>query len=109
MSKEPPKYSLSDARKAAQKGNVYLDRNAKKDSANLGYSQEDICKCMASLQESDFHKSIDYGPDERTGARIVCDVYKMRFRVNDSRIDDLYIKFRLAAKSHLWIASFKQE
>lgn len=107
MTKKPPIYDINDVHEVANKGNVNLERNAAKDSKNLGYTDVDVCKCMATLSQNDYFKSIVKPNSIKSGPDLVSDVYKINYKLNDEQEDALYIKFRLSAKNHMFIGSFK--
>lgn len=86
-------YNLDEVRKLAKQGAVeYMGRTANRDAAELGYSLNDVIRCLAALTEDEFSKSLEYG------AGLKHDVYITKFpRPNgeEDEIDELYVKFVL--------------
>jgi len=102
-------YSLEAVRRLASEQKVsYGSRDVIRDTENFGYSLDDVCNCLASLQEDDYHESVDYG-DKRGWL----DVYKCSWPAPvapESRIDNLYVKFKLNRDCILIVlASFHPE
>lgn len=96
-----PEYNLEQIKKAVRKDKIqYYGRRVSIDTANLGYTFEDVCKCLLTLKTSDYHETIQYSQDP------VFDVYLVNYLraecIDD--IDRLYIK--LAYIEAVVIASF---
>lgn len=89
-----PIYDLSTVINSALAENIsYRGRKVNTDIANLGYTLQDVARCVASLTIKHFVKSHNYE------SRIPDDEYRIQVcRSNedgDSTTDDLYIKFSL--------------
>ncbi len=108
MATSSPIYALSDVIAAATDAdNVVFDgRRAALDAANLRYTLEDVARCIASLDASDFHKTLKY--DEGNSATEF-DVYKTKFRLNEEFVDDLYVKLAMDECGRVVVGSFKLE
>lgn len=89
-----PIYDLSIVINSARALNIsYRGRKVNTDITNLGYTLQDVAKCVSSLTSCHFVKSHSYEH------RIPDDEYRIQFpRTNDDGeivVDDLYIKFSL--------------
>ena len=90
-----PVYSLCDVQKAVREGKIeYRGRKVRQNIEDLGYEFEDVKNCLLSLTECNFRKT-----HCREGEIPDDDDYVIKYckKLNDddSRIDELYIKFCL--------------
>ena len=85
-----PKYDLRQIHRLAAVGKVvYATESALRDTDNLGYELDDVCRCLQELKSSDFRHSGRYeGP-------LWYDVYRIRFTGPTEHVDNLYIKLSL--------------
>jgi hypothetical protein len=88
-----PLFDLERVREAGRLGKVGLQRTAQRDIQELGYSLEDVNRCIETLRPEDFHKSEAYGD------HLECDVYLRGFQGSPGGFDDLYIKLRIPPTS----------
>jgi len=98
-----PAYSLDEVRRYAIDEKVrYAGDRVCDDTDELGLSVEEVCACLGSLVEGDFHESIQYG------SRLTWhDVYLKPYRTPKGRHVELYIKFKvLGDRLNLFICSF---
>jgi Motility quorum-sensing regulator, toxin of MqsA len=75
---------------AAQQSVIYGGRRVQNHIANLGYSLEAVCECLAQLTPDNFKQSERYSPDGPWH-----DVFLKTFRGPGNCDDDLYIKLTL--------------
>lgn len=75
---------------AAAGGVVLFGKKIRVDVAQLGYSHEDQCGCIAKLQATEFRESIKY-PD----CKDWLDVYLTRYLCAAGVENDLYVKLML--------------
>lgn len=102
MTPSTPLYDLDLVRAAAEKGHVFLTRNAQRDYQELGYDLDDVHDCLANLRISD-HR----GVVEIRGIRY--DVYHPNYRGPGGVVDELYVKLNAnerATVPQIAIASF---
>jgi|SRR5476649_498043 len=89
---DSPCYDLRDVFIATLNDDIILSRKAQKDSRNLGYSRDDLIRCLQSLKPSDFKHCKIYPPNP-----FPHDVYVTRYyRSPEDNYDDVYIKFFMA-------------
>jgi hypothetical protein len=88
--KDSPTYALTRVKELAASESVSLTGRSTRDSQDLGYSFEEVCRCVSELEPQDFDHSVRYETNW-----FWFDVYKMRNQTSRRRIDDLYIKIRL--------------
>lgn len=97
-------YCLQDVHLIAQKQHIeYFGRVVSRDAAELGYSFEDVVRCVLNITEDEFSKTLRYD----TGP--VFDVYLTRYpRPNcEGELDELYVKLALVKdRLVLTLASF---
>ena len=93
MHPKAPHYPLEDVKDAARKGNFVLRRSAETSSIELGYFENDIKRCLLSLTEKNFDKTIPYEHARYPGQTTECDVYLIDFTHVSERADNLYVKF----------------
>lgn len=109
MTQKSPKYDLADVRRVANDlRRITLSPKADTDSKALEYSLEDIAACINQLSASDFHRTHAYKNDPGTSIPMLYDdAYITTFQLPDqSKPDELYIKFRLSIGDQLFIDSF---
>ena len=87
-----PYYSLAALHKAVLSKAVQLSRGADRDRSNLGYSDEEVHKCLLALTEQHFGKTHKYSHGW-------CDDYHLNWahmnQDEETQRDDLYIKVKL--------------
>lgn len=84
-----PRYDLRQVQTLAARQRVHVTPSALRDSTNLGYQLDDVCRCLRALKSNDFRHSGRYeGP-------LWHDVYEIRFVGPTEHVDDLYIKLAL--------------
>lgn len=87
-------YSLPRVRELArEKQIVYVSRKVQRDISNLGYTMDDVCTCLASLQDGDYRESLQYAENSPW-----LDVYRKLWSGCDTgqlEPDSLYIKLKL--------------
>lgn len=89
--RDRPDYSLDCIRDLARLGDVaYGGRRVERHIENLGYSPEEVAKCLSSLVESNYQRSERSPPDPKWR-----DVYHMNWHSSLSCVDELYIKISL--------------
>jgi hypothetical protein len=88
-----PLFDLERIREAGRLGKVGLQRTPQRDIQELGYSLDDVHRCIATLRSEDFHKSEAYED------HCECDVYLRGFLGPRGSVDDLYIKLRIPPTS----------
>jgi motility quorum-sensing regulator/GCU-specific mRNA interferase toxin len=84
-----PRYELRQVHDLARLQRVYMTRSAVRDSINLGYRLDDVCRCLEALKTSDFRHSGRYD------RALWYDVYRCQFTSPSEHLDDLYIKLSL--------------
>jgi hypothetical protein len=84
-----PRYDLRQVHSLAARGRVFMTWSAIRDSSNLGYELDDVCRCLEELRSSDVRHSSRYGGPAWH------DVYRIRFTSPAGYVDDLYIKLSL--------------
>lgn len=106
MPPQAPIYNLSELHDLAEDPDriVFHGREAHKSSLGLGYSLDDIARCIKSLAPTDFHKRLVY---ETGDPPTRFDVYKSTFELNEQHTDYLYIKLALNDCGQIVVASFK--
>lgn len=107
MSNKTPTYSLKEICQAAKLGNIPYQSQKKKpqiDALNLGYSIEELVKCLCSLKDSQFIESKEYTLPQGNKT-VIFDVYVTICTSSEGYLDTLYIKLRLSS-SWLIIGSF---
>jgi len=85
-----PRYDLRQVHALAAQRQVFMTWSAIRDSTNLGYESDDVCRCLEELKSSDFKHSGRYG------GPLWYDVYRIRFTSPTQHVDDLYIKLSLS-------------
>ena len=83
-------YSLDRIKELAEWGNVmYLSSRVTRHVENLGYSPDDVHKCLSCLEEENYDKSIRYdgGP--------WLDIYLISYTGSTGHTENLYIKLKL--------------
>ena len=89
--RDRPDYSLDCIRDLARLGAVaYGGRRVEQDIENLGYSPDEVAKCLGCLDESNYHQSERSPPSQKWR-----DVYHMKWHSSLSYVDELYIKMSL--------------
>jgi hypothetical protein len=84
-------YALEQVRAVASVGKVgFASRRVSQDIANLGYSLDQVCECLAALEACHFHESV-----RRDQSEAWVDVYLMHWSLDQGKTDPLYIKFKL--------------
>jgi formylmethanofuran dehydrogenase subunit E len=102
-----PSYLLSSVKTAVKKSRIlFRGYKVRNDINNLEYSPKELKKCLMSLTEKEFNKTITYSDEE------IFDVYKINYEANirgKKKRDELYIKLRLVNGSlTVELASFHQ-
>lgn len=92
QTKYQPSYALDRIGELARQGKViYGGRRVELDiQENLQMSQEEVCRCIASLKPSHFRHSKLY-PDRRKWMDVYCRAWAV-----DGQTHDLYIKLMLS-------------
>jgi|GEM_PF-658069 hypothetical protein len=85
-----PCYLLDDIRQAAQNGKFRYDgRKVNSDIRNLGYTGDDVKRCISQLTTSQFKKSLKF-------ENATYDVYICAYQKQDEApVDEIYMKLRL--------------
>ncbi|TAN04139.1 MAG: type II toxin-antitoxin system MqsR family toxin [Rhodanobacteraceae bacterium] len=84
-------WALSRIHERAMRGSVrYGGTRVQLDVDNLGLNVDDVCECLATLEESCFQHSERYAADGPWN-----DVYRRLWAPAGRAPDDLYIKLRL--------------
>jgi len=93
-----PFYSLDAIRLAAQNGSFRYDgRQVDRDIRNLGYTGDDVKRCISNLITDQFQKSIQY-------ENATYDVYISDYQKHDDApIDKIYLKLRLLPNGELQV------
>jgi hypothetical protein len=93
-----PFYSLDAIRLAAQNGSFRYDgRKVNSDIRNLGYTGNDVKRCISQLITSQFQKSLQF-------ENAIYDVYICDYQKQDeSPIDKIYMKLRLLPNGELQV------
>ncbi|WP_428103464.1 hypothetical protein [Candidatus Rariloculus sp.] len=80
---------------------------AETDTANLGYSLDDVIACLTSLQEDDFNdcSTVTLSASGGRSMRSYADSYVTEFKGPTEEVDKLYVKFRVSA-TWLFVHSF---
>ncbi|MEC4747450.1 type II toxin-antitoxin system MqsR family toxin [Methylomicrobium sp. Wu6] len=93
-----PAYELNDIRQSAQQGKFrYEGRKVNSDIRNLGYTGEDVKRCIAGLTASQFQKSLQY-------QNAIYDVYICDYEQHDDAVKDrIYMKLRLLANGEIQV------
>ncbi|RZO86877.1 MAG: type II toxin-antitoxin system MqsR family toxin [Oceanococcus sp.] len=101
-----PAYALAAIHELAKQQKLILEsRKVQNDVGNLGYSIEEVCRCIAGLRDADFSISILY-PGEKKWS----DVYLKEFRASGrDDADHLYIKLRVPRGQQVVLFSFHLE
>ncbi len=91
-----PAYPLDDIRAAAEAGNIlYGGRNVSRDINNLGYTTDEVIRCIVGLQDRHYQKTLTF-----TDKGTVFDVYIRDF-THQEHTDRIYMKLRLLSNSTL--------
>jgi hypothetical protein len=95
LTRETPEYSLAEVRAAAEaKALDFVSFKVQSDIAAISYPIEEVCRCLAGLEEKDFSHAERYVNDLRWN-----DVYKLARKGELSgKTHDLYIKFKMKDK-----------
>ena len=85
-----PAYALDDIRTAAENRRIRYDgRKVNSNIRDLGYTLDDVARCVAGLKQENFRKSLAY-------SNAVYDVYIGRcYRPQTRDADDIYMKLRV--------------
>lgn len=75
---------------AAAEAVHFASSRVQRDTANLKYSLQAVCKCLATLTDGNFKHSVRYS---ESGPWM--DVYLVRYRGPTDQDDPLYIKFSM--------------
>jgi Motility quorum-sensing regulator, toxin of MqsA len=98
-----PNYSLDDIRDAAKQGKLrYAGLKVDRDIRNLGYTGDDVAKCIGLLTSRHFKKCLHY-------ENAIYDVYHCKYQKQDeAAIDQIYMKLRLLTNGEVQVevASF---
>ena len=93
-----PNYSLNVIREFAQKGSFRYDgRQVDRDIRNLGYTGDDVIRCILQLVTGQYQKTIQY--ENATYDVYICDYQKD----DEASIDKIYMKLRLLPNNELQI------
>lgn len=99
-------YSLPRIIELAEQGQVrYFSKTVEHQAENLSFSPEDVCNCLAELNEGCFCHSVKYA-----NQKFWMDVYHIFCQGQSGHQDNLYIKLKLD-RDCIWIylASFHQK
>ncbi|HEC85825.1 MAG: hypothetical protein DRR08_24935 [Candidatus Parabeggiatoa sp. nov. 2] len=91
MSNKTSKYSLKEICQAAKLGNIAYQSQHEKpqiDALNLGYSVEELVKCLCSLKDSQFIGSKEYTLPQGNKA-VTFDVYITTCTSSEGHLDTL--------------------
>lgn len=89
--RDKPEWSLTRIHDlAAQQAISYASSRVQRDTSNLGYSVESVCKCLSSLSADHFQHSVRYSDSEPW-----LDVYLVKYRGPTDQDDPVYIKLKL--------------
>lgn len=97
-------YSLEKIVAAAKAQQIiYGGRKVGNDISNLGYTLEEVARCIAQLRPEHFQKTFMY--DDTAN---VFDAYKIEFSPWDGKTDLIYMKLRLLENGqiHVGLGSF---
>lgn len=95
LSNQNPQYSLESLCAAAKAGKLSLLGRSQVESAELGYSDEDVADCICRLTAEDFVKTDEYQL-ANSKKSVKCDVYHVTCDSPAGQPDELYIKLRLS-------------
>jgi hypothetical protein len=93
VSNKTPTYSLEEICQAAKQGNIaYQSQNQKPqiDALNLGYSIEELVKCLCSLTDDKFIESKEYSLPQQNKT-VIFDVYITTCTSSEGYLDTLYL------------------
>ena len=91
LRRSTPRYALARVRELAGQEEVsYASSRVQYDTDGLGYSFEEVCRCLSQLEDTDFQHSEQYAD-----SGIWLDVYLLKYEAPNGAIDDLYIKLKL--------------
>lgn len=94
-----PYYSLEKIIVAAKAQQIiYGGRKVNSDIVNLGYTLDEVARCISQLQPENYQKTLEYDDNGR-----VFDAYKIGFSPQDGQIDSIYIKLRLLENGEIQI------
>jgi len=83
-------YSLERIRELAENGHIhYMSRRVFIHTENLGYSPDDVNKCIASLTDANYRGTVRYD------GKAWLDEYLISYTGPSGHVDDLYIKLKL--------------
>jgi len=86
-----PEYSLERVHELARRGEVdFVGPRVMQDVENLGYAHEDVCRCLACLDECHYRGTVRY-----ENHPVWMDEYLISFASPTGHIDNLYIKLKL--------------
>jgi hypothetical protein len=93
-----PSYALDDIRRAAQQGKFrYEGRKVNSDIRNLGFTGDDVKRCISGLVASQFQKTLRY-------ENAVYDVYICDYQQHDDEATDrIYMKLRLLTTGEIQV------
>jgi hypothetical protein len=91
-----PAYALDDIRKAAENRRIRYDgRKVNSNIRDLGYTLDDVARCIVGLKHEDFRKSLTY-------SNVVYDVYIGQCHCpKNLNTDDIYMKLRVLGTGEL--------
>lgn len=107
LTAETPVYDLALVRSIAKRGNINLGRKAAVASRELEYFEAEVQQCIERIQETDFHKTIEYPNKVNPESPIQYDVYKLVCTNSREKSDFLYVKLRISSANWLYVGSFK--
>lgn len=94
-----PYYSLEKIIVAAKAELIiYGGRKVNSDIANLGYTLNEVARCISQLQPENYQKTLDYDDKGK-----VFDAYKINFSPQEEQTDSIYIKLRLLENGEVQI------
>lgn len=96
MESRHPAYALDDIRKAAENRRIRYDgRKVNSNIRELGYTLDDVARCIVGLKHEDFRKSLTY-------PNAVYDVYIGQCHRPQARnADEIYMKLRVLGSGEL--------
>ncbi|MGE8220378.1 MAG: type II toxin-antitoxin system MqsR family toxin [Stenotrophomonas acidaminiphila] len=87
-------YDLERVHEAARCQRVFLNRTVQRDHESLGYTFNDVCKCLEELTLADYSGVFETDDGKRF------DVYKPKF-AHGPGLDALYVKLSEQSKATL--------
>lgn len=94
-----PYYSLEKIIAAANAQQViYGGRKVGIDISNLGYTIDEVARCISQLQHENYQKTLNYDDCGK-----VFDVYTINFSPRENQMDSIYIKLRLLENGEVQI------